>query len=153
MKRRTDIDIMLGTAMICVILGRILGTFLSNGIYQEYSQMSQGIYNVLDSFSISFLFVILGYVGQIVSVKKSKKEDFRTLIVTMLVPYLFFSAMQIILKSILGTQTLNVTSFLKVIIEPISGMWILLALFLIKLLQIENFLLALPNSHSRANLI
>lgn len=137
MKRRTDIDIMLGTAMICVILGRILGTFLSNGIYQEYSQMSQGIYNVLDSFSISFLFVILGYVGQIVSVKKSKKEDFRTLIVTMLVPYLFFSAMQIILKSILGTQTLNVTSFLKVIIEPISGMWILLALFLIKLLQIE----------------
>ena len=76
MKRRTDIDIMLGTAMICVILGRILGTFLSNGIYQEYSQMSQGIYNVLDSFSISFLFVILGYVGQIVSVKKARRKIF-----------------------------------------------------------------------------
>lgn len=113
MKRRTDIDIMLGTAMICVILGRILGTFLSNGIYQEYSQMSQGIYNVLDSFSISFLFVILGYVGQIVSVKKSKKEDFRTLIVTMLVPYLFFSAMQIILKSILGHANAKCYKFLE----------------------------------------
>lgn len=137
MKRRTDIDIMRGLAMICVLVGQIFGTYLNNGTYVEYSRISQLIFDLIYSFHMPLLFVISGYVEHMVSAERSEGINMRKVVIVMMAPYMFFSALQIIMKGILGMQQMSLGAFLRVLIEPISGLWFLYALFIFKVISLK----------------
>ena len=136
MKRRTDIDLMRGAAMVCVMLGHIFGTYLNNGSYKEYAQLSQGIFDVIYSFHMPFMFLISGYVEHMVSTRRKNKQSISRLMIVMMIPYMLFSYLSIIVNGVLGLQTINIMSFFKIFVEPISGLWFLYALFLFKVMEL-----------------
>lgn len=135
MERRTDIDLMRGAAMVCVMLGHIFGTYLNNGNYGEYQRISQGIFDAIYSFHMPFMFVISGYVEHMVSMKRTNKQSLLRLTFVMMVPYIIFSCITVVMNGILGGWTITPMSFLQIFVEPVSGLWFLYALFLFKVLE------------------
>lgn len=135
MERRTDIDLMRGAAMVCVMIGHIFGTYLNAGSYIEQAQISKCIYDIIYSFHMPFMFLISGYVEHMVSTKNQRKQSVMRLFFVIMVPYFIFSFLLIIMNVIFGLEKANALSFIRVIIDPVSGLWFLYALFLFKILE------------------
>lgn len=131
------IDVAKGMAIISVVIGHVVSSYQSSGLYMS-SHLFQFSHHFVYSFHMA-LFMLVS--GLLFSYAPKRKPDGVILqkIINYGIPYVTFSFVWWIMKCILASHTntpVSIEDILLIPLYPISFMWYIYALLLMQILQV-----------------
>ncbi len=136
------IDAMKGFAIMCVVLGHTLDSYLSSGFISPANHIIYDIYNVIYSFHMPLFFALSGYVYSLVYFDENKcikKVRIKSHLINLLCVYTLFCVLMWAFKFIAGAgngvnHPVSLSDILMIWARPIAPYWylyVLMALYLI----------------------
>lgn len=131
-KRIQWIDFGKGITMLMVVLGHVSLGLLNSNMFVEYKQLLTLLIEMVYVIHMPVFFALSGYFFKFASDKNAYFRMIFKKILTLGIPYVAFSIIMFLLKSIGGDTVRNPTSIMTLVNiyrEPIDHLWFLYTLF------------------------
>jgi len=140
MKREDWIDLAKGVAILLVVLGHVINSYIVSGEFNEYISYTKYVYFTIYSFHMPLYFALSGYLYSkskaISNVSEYKKVALKK-IIALGIPYIIFSLMQGTIQILLSRFTHNhigFSSLAHILTQPILQFWFIYTLLFIFIL-------------------
>ncbi len=133
-KRVEYVDALKGFAIICVVLGHVIESYMTSAVWPELNAGLHGVFNVIYSFHMPLFFAISGYVYSLVYFDSEgvvKKQKIKSHLIDLVWIYLVFNILMWAFKYVGGdgvNKPVGISNLLMIWAVPMATFWYLYVL-------------------------